>query len=138
MRTCPSCKTEKEHGAFYRNRATSHGLSAYCIECERSRQKGDAHRRVKPSAEQKRRWQIKTRYGLSQEAFDNLIAAQASRCGICEKELSVSGERNTWPYVDHDHVSGAVRGILCHACNIRIGGWDSPDFRSRAMKWLKL
>ena len=40
--------------------------------------------------------------------------------------------------VDHCHKTGALRGVLCHACNVGIG-WLGDDLEGvmRAVKYLK-
>ncbi len=39
--------------------------------------------------------------------------------------------------VDHDHKTGAWRGVLCHHCNIMLGGArDRLDVLEAAMKYL--
>lgn len=52
---------------------------------------------------------IQRTYGLSQEDYDALLAWQGGRCYICRKVPR--GNRRL--AVDHDHISGAVRGLLC-------------------------
>ena len=54
------------------------------------------------------------KYGLTPEAFASLLAEQNHRCAICA--VQDSGERN-WN-VDHEHTTGAVRGLLCRGCNV--------------------
>lgn len=39
------------------------------------------------------------------------------RCAICDNKLQ--GSRNI--YIDHDHTSGNIRGLLCQPCNSGIG-----------------
>jgi hypothetical protein len=53
--------------------------------------------------------------GISRSAWESLINGQNGKCAICE---SVFDGR---PHLDHCHVTGAVRGILCHSCNTAIG-----------------
>lgn len=58
---------------------------------------------------------LKWRYGLSLEEFRRLEAAQGGVCAICHEPPS------TRLYVDHDHVSGRIRGLLCQRCNVMLG-----------------
>lgn len=60
------------------------------------------------------------RYGLLDEDFKRLIKAQDGRCAICRKPLK-EDTRKTEFHVDHDHVTKAIRGLLCIACNTRLG-----------------
>lgn len=53
-------------------------------------------------------------YGLTQEQFDALMDQQDGECAICQRLL-------TKPLVDHDHLTGTVRGLLCQRCNTAIG-----------------
>ncbi len=84
--------------------------------------------------------QIKSKYGLTPEAFDCLLASQFESCAICAgpphpvvrnvKRQGVSPQF----VVDHDHSTGAIRGLLCHSCNSMLGmAKDSPaNLRSAA------
>lgn len=58
----------------------------------------------------KRARTILQRYGISAEQYDEMVKRQAGRCLIC-------GRMATRLNVDHDHATGAVRGLLCNACN---------------------
>lgn len=51
------------------------------------------------------------------EALSALISGQDNACAICE--CSDWGPHG--PIVDHDHSTGAIRGILCTSCNLAIG-----------------
>jgi len=61
---------------------------------------------------------IKKRYGMTIEAWEALFAAQGRCCAICKADES--GWKRAW-HTDHDHVTGKVRGILCHPCNRTLG-----------------
>jgi hypothetical protein len=80
--------------------------------------------------EQKRRWVMKTRYGVTIEQLNDLVAKQGGRCALCPASIVHRY------HVDHCHNTGVVRGLLCHRCNIRLGGWDDLPWRSRALTYL--
>jgi hypothetical protein len=81
--------------------------------------------------EQRRRQWLREQYGLTVEEYDRLLAAQGGGCALCG-----SAERLA---IDHDHDTGAVRGLLCHACNTGIGLLrDDPERALRAAAYLLL
>lgn len=61
-------------------------------------------------------------YGISPEEYRAIFERQGGRCGICR-----ATPRTIRFAVDHDHQTGAVRGILCKRCNHDLlgGGHDS-------------
>ncbi len=61
----------------------------------------------------------KTRYGLSEKDIARLLVGQESRCAICLYEFDVKAKRSF--HIDHDHSTGAVRGLLCTTCNLALG-----------------
>ena len=52
-------------------------------------------------------------YGLDRFQFDAMYFEQDGACAICLEEEATD--------VDHNHVTGAVRALLCHNCNVAIG-----------------
>jgi hypothetical protein len=61
---------------------------------------------------------LKSKYNLTLEQFEKRFEEQGSCCAICK--ATEPGSKNGW-HVDHSHVTGKVRGILCHHCNLTIG-----------------
>ena len=58
-------------------------------------------------------------------------------CGKAETHLSRKGEI-TRLAIDHDHVTGAIRALLCHACNVGIGTFgDDPDLLRAAASYIE-
>lgn len=66
------------------------------------------------------------KYRLTQQQWDALMEAQGRACASCGR--GDSGRSNSTFSIDHDHVSGLVRGLLCHPCNVVLGqSGDSAD-----------
>lgn len=64
------------------------------------------------------------RYGITQEEYVQMLLDQEGVCAICgcpPKEEKVLA-------VDHDHITGKVRGLLCTRCNLRVGHLESNLF----------
>lgn len=70
----------------------------------------------------KRRSILKSQYGLTIEDYEQMVEDQDGQCAICKCIP------DTPLFVDHDHGSGAIRGLLCSNCNFAIGLLaDDPD-----------
>lgn len=93
-------------------------------------------RNRQPMSSRERR--IKHVYGLTAAQFDQLLADQGGVCAICGGlPPAVPGKIGQWN-VDHDHDTGAVRGILCSPCNIGIGQLgDSIERLETALRYLR-
>lgn len=75
----------------------------------------------------RRAHQLLTKFGMTQADYDALLAKQGGGCAICS--AVEPGDRwNQHLHVDHDHETGAVRGLLCQFCNVMLGnGRDDPE-----------
>ncbi len=82
---------------------------------------------------------LRTKYGLTREQYDQMVIDQGGVCAICEGPpcgMQRGGPR-TRLEVDHDHVTGKVRGLLCHPCNLMLGhARDRVDTLQRATVYL--
>lgn len=67
------------------------------------------------------RWQ---KYGLMPDDYDRMASAQQGLCFLCGRKAKL--------YVDHDHVTGRVRRLLCPTCNVGIGHLGDDPARLRA------
>jgi len=78
--------------------------------------------------EQRRRLR---KYGLTQDIYDAMWAAQGHRCAICRTNRP--GGKG-W-CIDHCHDSDVVRGILCNNCNSGLGLFkdDANTLRAAAV-----
>lgn len=74
------------------------------------------------------------KWGITDEQYQHLFDAQGHRCAICGAERR--DHRNL--AIDHDHVTGAFRGLLCQDCNLGIGQLaDDPDRLEAAARYLR-
>jgi len=63
-------------------------------------------------------------FGLTPDDYVALLEAQGGTCALCGRPERVKdrmGNTRTNLAVDHDAITGAVRGLLCHHCNAAIG-----------------
>lgn len=95
-------------------------------------------RRLNNARPERRRKQRDTYYrrtfGISADDFDALLAEQGGGCAIC---CSVP-DRAASLHLDHDHVSGELRGILCLSCNQGVGKFrDDPELLERAATYVR-
>jgi hypothetical protein len=97
----------------------SHGNRAYfakgmCRNCYYKQWQSDNPEKYKRSY---RNATLKKKYGITLEEYEAMLEAQGYRCLICNDKL-MPGFKT---HVDHNHVTGRVRGLLCHPCNVAIG-----------------
>lgn len=131
-RICVRCNEEKplEEG-FYKNNTSKSGWRSTCKRCDT----------VYVSAYQKRNsTRVRERhyartYDFSLEEYEALLAEQGGLCAICQ--LPEEGPRYKHLAIDHCHISGQVRGLLCSKCNKALGGFrDSADILRSALAYI--
>lgn len=103
FKTCKFCDKSKDMTNFHKNPITKDGRTNYCRECSTV------------LAFQRR---IKKDYGMTIEDYNDFFEIQDGRCAICNKHQSELDKRL---YIDHNHVTGEVRGLLCANCNTLLG-----------------
>lgn len=73
------------------------------------------------------------KYGLTEQALAAILERQEQQCPICERMLAYPTVRA----IDHCHVTGSVRGVLCRRCNTALGLLEeSPANLERALEYL--
>jgi Recombination endonuclease VII len=126
MKRCPDCGVSKSLEEFPRNRNCKDGRHPYCKPCHNARGKESKERLYGGS----RHYHLMRRYGIGADEFDELVRRQGGVCVICG--------RPDPEHVDHDHDTGAVRGILCFNCNGGLGQFrDSRDALRAAAEYLE-
>lgn len=131
MKLCTRCKVNKEARDFYKNSAASSGLHPSCISCvkntyKKSRElfpdrcKLQSRKQHRLHPERNREKQYKRSYGISLQEFERLNLQQKALCAICNQPQRDELKKRAL-YVDHNHETGVVRGLLCFDCNIMLG-----------------
>jgi hypothetical protein len=106
---------------------------------EASRKGSAKWRRDHPEENKSRTWvaNLKRRYGLTSEQYDEKLASQNNLCGLCKKPFDLS-RRGTSPALDHNHDTNGLREFLHHTCNVAIGLFlDDPVICRQAAEYLE-
>jgi len=98
FRWCPGCQQAVAHEEFSRNSRQTSGFGSLCLPCHRA-------------SSNKAYW--KRRYGLTRAQVDVLRDGQGDACAIC----GAPGPE----HLDHDHLTGRIRALLCQRCNQGLG-----------------
>ena len=67
------------------------------------------------------------RYRVSKRDWDRILANQGGTCALCSEPAQC---------IDHGHVTGVVRGLLCVECNHALSRTEHPDWASRAKAYV--
>jgi len=122
MRTCKICNQPKPLTEFYQTirNGSPYGYHGKCKSCYVKKQQ-ENYDPIK-----KRDENLKRVYGIGIDEYNALLEKQNNRCAICEStdpkgRKSGRGGGVDVFYVDHDHKTGNVRGLLCNICNRTMG-----------------
>lgn len=72
-------------------------------------------------------------YGLTSVAYEAMLAAQGGGCAVCRSADPQEDGGRTAFHVDHNHATGAVRGLLCKPCNLALGYAKDDPHRLRLL-----
>jgi hypothetical protein len=153
---CCSCKYIKEFSFFYKNKLSKDGYGSYCKECERIKslkyyhnnkttkwnmdsilngRKSQKYKYSPGTKEYKKTTYLLSVYGIDLDKYNELLFIQNNSCAICKKS---ENELNETLSVDHDHLTGSIRGLLCAHCNHGIGKFkDNIDNLKSAISYLE-
>jgi hypothetical protein len=130
VKHCPSCQTEKETDKFWKGQYL-------CIECQKDKQK---NRWVSRTPQKRLEQHLKYKYGISHGEFVKAWEEQVGCCAICTEtlpDLMTYDNRRRGYAIDHNHETGAFRGILCLNCNSLLGmAKDNAEILSKAINYL--
>jgi hypothetical protein len=123
FRLCKKCGENKVLSAFAKYDNSYQGGSAgYRSECQQC-----LNRRVQHSIR-------KGLYGINREQYQELLVKQDGRCAACGSGgTAMANGRVKELAVDHCHVTGKIRGLLCHDCNSALGAVKDDANRLRRL-----
>lgn len=79
---------------------------------------------------------IRRTYKVEPDAIEQMFAIQQCVCAVCRQPCNRS--TSTRLCVDHDHDTGAIRGLLCFQCNVGLGKFkDNAALMRRAINYLE-
>jgi hypothetical protein len=111
---------------FVRNKSARSGFGNYCKSCHNVISKRNRERRHGST----RNYLLRHRYGVEPHLFDAALERQEGLCAICRRLKA--------RHVDHDHSTGAFRGILCFSCNGALGQFRDDSTRlAQAIDYLE-
>lgn len=132
-KSCSRCKMIKPYEDFSTHPRYKSGRQSNCRKCsnENNRIWGAANRDKKRLSELK--FRVKS-FGLTLEELNDRIVKQDNKCAIC-KNSQPDGKMLA---IDHDHITGQVRDLLCSFCNTGLGLFrDNEAYLKKAAKYIK-
>jgi len=145
MKRCKHCGATKSLDEFYGDRKARDGRRPECKDCNLAARARKYAADPQPYIDRVKKWQqanperlnayrheyrrrpervaadresyLKRKYGITLADYARMLEAQNGVCAICGEPRP--DERTL--HVDHDHESGAIRGLLCFRCNNALG-----------------
>lgn len=121
QKECTKCKTSKELTEFYTDARRKQGVTSWCRECWREYER---LRRERLGFRGRKNRKLKHLYGMTYQEYMAMLKQQDGVCAICrnkETTVNVKNSKVQKLSVDHDHVTGKIRALLCTACNKALG-----------------
>lgn len=121
-RFCPDEKCKRARNRIRWNRWKSKDGSQEIV--------NEYQRRYRKATRYERKWEVKNRYGLEWDEYLALLDEYNHQCALCDETENIC--------VDHCHVTGKTRGILCRKHNAAIGILgDTAEGLLKAYEYLK-
>lgn len=110
---CISCKQIHSLAEFTTDSHGRKGRRGSCKKCVLKSRQNPQYREIA------RRAQLKKYQNFSNEQYENLFNTQNGLCASCGRTPSTG--YNNRLYVDHNHETGEVCGLICLNCNVAAG-----------------
>jgi hypothetical protein len=141
-KTCLACGSEFETGYSQKTYCTKECYLNFWYDRLGGRKKISNHKAnarlrnpEKTKRDRRAEW-LKRAYGITVEQYNNLFELQEGCCALC----GVAPEDKPFHglHVDHDHLTGKIRGLLCRWCNSMLGRVEAyPSWLVKAEEYLE-
>lgn len=143
MKICKDCKKLLPISDFSYRDAKHRYRRSWCKECSAIRRQKQRIKRKKINPEKEklkyRKFHLKTNFNLTLDDYDKLFQQQNGICAVCKNpEIAKNQFGNKRLAVDHNHLTGKIRGLLCSKCNGGLGNFDDNiDLLLNAIEYLR-
>jgi hypothetical protein len=128
---CSKCKVEKNLDMFCKSKNGKYGHHHYCKDCL------SENKKISYDYDKGRDRRLRSKWSIASQDLNNMFEKQEKKCKICgsvKESVSTKGGL----IIDHDHVSGKFRGLICSKCNNLLGACsDSVDVLVSAIEYLE-
>lgn len=152
---CTKCGKVKSISEFCKDKRAADGLTYWCKDCrnqhnreylkanpEKAKEHNDKWKERRKeyykrpeNAKKLRNSHLKRNFNITVEDYEKMFEDQNGVCAICGKPEIC--DRNDNLCIDHDHVTGKIRGLLCNKCNRALGYFlDDPKIILSAYNYL--
>lgn len=118
---CSKCGIEKTIDQFNKQQGGKYGVRGHCSACQEVYRQ--SWRKTESAKLYERKKALKRYYNLTLEDYDKMLEQQKGVCFICGG-VNPDGYRL---FVDHDHQTGEIRGLLCRACNTKLAWYEKHE-----------
>lgn len=135
MKKCNKCEETKDLSSFHKRTSKKDGLDCWCKVCVKAYSK-NAYATNEKLRLRSKEIAFRRKYKFSLQEYDNLAIKQNFRCKSCGEEEKSPNSYKTGILplaVDHDHLTGKVRGLLCSRCNKALGLLDDSPLKIEAL-----
>lgn len=133
-KVCCVCEVSKPFAEFYNFKNKSDNKSYRCKPCDDEARWKYRENNLASIKVLERERTLKFKYGIGVKDYDQMLEKQGGCCAICGSKQT----RGTHSFsVDHCHITGMVRGLLCNNCNRGLGLLgDTIEGLMKAVKYL--
>ena len=141
MKLCARCKESKPFAEFFKASRTADGYYIWCKPCARAYRRETYKGKAPLASLQEKRAHLKRKFNLTGDEYDVMVQSQNGLCAACgnpEVRIDHRNGNRMDLVVDHDHVTGKVRAILCQSCNVALGRLhDDPERVERLLRYIQ-